>query len=500
MVLLYGIVSDSIIASFSPLHIVSGLIIYGDRVIYCGERDFVIKFIDRFGGELIDYGSYTILPGFHDPHLHLSALAVWDNIVDLSRAGSIEELVGIVKNALMKKNTVWIIGRGWDHMRFREKRMPTIKDLDRLDTGKPILLIRVCGHVAVANKSALEKIDGKMKNIDWNNGLLYEESVEHLWRKALEEIGLESRSYIGALDKLYRHGIVGIGWMSASLNEVVAYHSIKTLKPYTRIYLEPKSFMEWIKYGLPIETLDIHGIKIVLDGSLGAHTAYLSKPYNDKPDSHGKLNMDLKELEKYILIARRKQFHIAIHAIGDRALDIILQLYYIHRLKGERIEHASLVRNDQIELMKSLGPRIALQPGFILSDKWLVERIGRNRLAWAYRIASLSRITKVGFSSDAPVEPIDPWRNIYASITRGEYEGLDIRATTEEKIDLLTALYLHTNGSAEVLYYSDKGCLTQGYSADYIVVDKNPLIINDPRELLKIKVIETRIAGQKVYP
>ncbi len=499
--LLYGVVSDSIVVSFIPLRIVSGLIVFNNRVVYCGDRGFVEEFIDRFNGELIDYGSYTVLPGFIDPHLHLGSLAAWDKIIDLSGVDSIEEMLGIIKEALLReKRASWIIGRGWDHMRFRGKRIPTIRDLERLGTDKPVFLIRVCGHVAVANKVALEKLGMESENIDWNNGILYEDSVSSLWKKALEEIGLEPKSYVDALEKLYRHGIVGIGWMSASLNEVIVYHGIRAVKPHIKIYLEPNSFVEWIKYGLPRNTMNIQGLKIILDGSLGAHTAYLSKPYNDKPDTYGKLNMDMEELEKYLLMAREREYHIAIHAIGDKALDIVLRLYSRYGLIGERIEHASLVRNDQIRLLRDLKPRIALQPGFILSDTWLVERIGWKRLVWTYRIASLSKIAMVGFSSDAPVEPLDPWRNIYAAITRGEYEGLDIATTMEEKIDLLTALHLHTKGSAEVLYYNDKGRLEQGYSADYIVVDRNPLEISDPRELLKIRIIETRIAGHKVYP
>ena len=501
MVLLYGVVADSIVVSFTPLRIVSGLLVFGDRVVYCGDRRFVEGFINRFGGELVDYSGYTVLPGFLDPHLHLGSLAAWDRIVDLSGVDSIEELLSIVKEVLLReKGASWIVGRGWDHMRFKEKRLPTIRDLEQLDTDKPVFLVRVCGHIAVANKAALEKLGRELENVDWDNGLLYEDSVAFLWRKALEEIGLEPKSYVGALEKLYRYGIVGIGWMSALLDEVIVYHGIEAIRPHTKIYLEPNSFVEWIRYGLPRNTLNIHGLKIILDGSLGAHTAYLSKPYNDKPGTYGKLNMDVGELEKYLLMVKEKEFHIAIHAIGDRALDIVLQLYSRHGLIGERIEHASLVRNDQIKLLEDLRPRIALQPGFILSDTWLMERIGWNRLAWAYRIASLSKIAKVGFSSDAPVEPLDPWRNIYAAITRGEYEGLDIAATMEEKIDLLTALHLHTKGSAETLYYNDKGRLEPGYSADYIVVDRNPLEISDPRELLKIRVVETRIAGRKVYP
>ncbi len=499
--LLLGVVADRVVVSYSPLRVVSGLIVYGGRVVYCGDAGFVEDFIRRFGGELVDYGGYTVLPGFHDPHLHLGSLAAWDKVIDLGSASSIDELLGIVRDVLGRGGSGWIVGRGWDHMRFRERRLPTLRDLERLGTDRPVLLVRVCGHVAVANRAALEKLGAcGSGDVDWDNGLLYEGCVETMWRKALEEIGLEPGGYAAVLERLYRHGIVGIGWMSASLGELVAYHGLETVKPYTRVYLEPSSFMEWIGYGLPVGTLDVYGVKIVFDGSLGAHTAYLSKPYSDKPCSNGRLNIGVGELEKYMLMAREKGYHVAVHAIGDKALDIVLELYSRHGLVGERIEHASLVRNNQIGLIAGLRPRIALQPGFILSDTWLVDRMGWDRLSWAYRVATLSRVAEVGFSSDAPVEPLDPWRNIYAAVTRGEYEGLDIAVTVEEKIDIPTALHLHTRGSAETLYYSDKGRLEQGYTADYIVVDRNPLEISDPRELLKISIVETRVAGEKVYP
>ncbi len=498
-----GVVADNIVLSYKPLVYARSILIHDGRVVYAGDPGFVEKVVNLFGGDLYDYGSKTIIPGFIDPHIHIDGLALEEKIVDLRNAGSIKEIKELLKK-YAEKTMGWIIGRGWDQEKLVEKRYPTRRDLDEVSSTRPVYIIRVCGHLAVANTLLLEKyIDRELFNrklVDPVNGLVYEDAVHKILDKSLALQELE-KLMEKIMEKILSMGITGLGWVSANLQGLLAINRFTERKPWTRIYLEPNTFSQWLELGLPPGTLGVDGVKILLDGSLGARTALLTKPYKDKPDTVGTLNIDPEKLEKIIVDARNNRYHVAVHAIGDKALDILLKTYHETGCHGERIEHASLVRNDQLEKIRELEIHIVIQPGFILSDTWIMERIGLERIKWAYRIKSLAKHSKaLGFSSDAPVEPVNPWRNIYAAVSRGEYEELEIsRYTIEEKIGIKEALYHHTRGSAKTLYIEDRGCLEPGYWADFIVVDRNPLEIMDPRELYKISILETWVNGEKAW-
>ncbi len=493
-----GVVSDRIYVSFKPVTIVSGLLLCYGRVVYAGDAGVVEKTVSVLGGELVDYGSYTVMPGFIDAHLHLDSLSLQDLILDLRNTRSVREILEKIREHVSRNpSTPFIVGRGWDQDKLLEKKPPTRRELDEIVPDKPVMLVRICGHMAVVNTKTLEKtgvVTGE--NVDYEKGFVYEEKVGEIWRSlGLEEYAL--RNIASKQKELAGKGITRIGWVSAkTIHPLTITQTIKI-----RYYLSPKDFTAWLEKNLPPGTLSVDGVKILLDGSLGARTAYLSKPYSDDPGNTGKINYDENKLEEIVKHAVSRKYHVAVHAIGDKALDTILGVYNKLGVHGERIEHASLVRDDQIPLLRRLGVKLVVQPGFILSDTWILDRLGKERIRWTYRIKSLldHEIT-IGFSSDAPVEPPDPWRNIYAAITRGENEGLDIAYyTREEKIDVATAIHLHTKGSAETLYMNNVGELKPGYTGDYIVVDENPLEL-EPHELLKTRVVETRVEGEKIYP
>ncbi len=504
--MLYGILADRIHVSFKPVVTVEGLIVFNGMVLYAGRREKIESFVRELGGEIIDYGDKTIIPGFIDPHLHLDSIAFEDNMVDLRGLKNIGEILGEIRDYLREKPyTRAIIGRGWDQDKLAEKRPPYRHELDSISKDKPILLVRICGHMAVANTPLLKMLENTSRGVDADKGFLYEEAVSKALKIIEEYVTIDARDIIEKTIEIARSkGITCFGWMSASLEKVLSLAKTvleeNRITPHIRFYLKPQDFIEWANAGIPPKTLNIDGVKILADGSLGARTAYLSKPYSDKRDTMGTLNISRNELLKIIQKALENGYHTAIHAIGDKTLDIVIEAYSSLKAYGERIEHASLIREDQLTRLAELKPRIVIQPGFILSDTWLVDRIGLERIKWAYRISSLiKKDIIVGFSSDAPVEPPDPWRNIYAAITRGYYEGLDIaRHTRSEAIDIETALYLHTEGSAKTLFLANRGCLKPRYYADYIVLDKDPLETTDPRELFNIRIIETRIAGHKL--
>ncbi len=504
----YGVLGESIISSYKPLRVHDGLIICGDRVVYAGDRNRVEELASILNAPIIMYKKKHILPGFIDSHIHIDSYALKNTILDLTNTTSLKEIVSRLREFIKEnKELEWIIGRGWDQDKLVEKTPPTKELLDNITREKPVVLIRVCGHAATLNTIALEKLGNIVdlgnyrEYIDLDKGIIYEELVD----KLLDNIPVDKKKlkklYTKAINKIYSHGITGIGWVSASIPAVLAYYTTPVIKPYTRIYLKPQDFIQWIKHGLKPGALGVIGVKIIADGSLGARTAYLTKPYNDDPKTRGVLSIEPSKLEKIVGEAKKKKYHTTIHAIGDAALDIILDIYEKHRLLNERIDHASIVREDQVKKLKKLETRIAIQPGFILSDTWILDRIGKDRIKHVYRIKSLyTNNIVIGFSSDAPVEPPNPWRDIYAAVTRGGKENPVLAENTrQEKIDIETALHLHTRGSSKTIYAKARGCLEPGCYADYIVVDRNPLEIDDPEELLSIKILETRINGLLVW-
>ncbi len=509
--------SKYIALSYKPFHRAEAILVVDDRVVASGKRDELLGAARGLGAEEINY-EHPVLPGFVDAHIHVDGLGVLLNSIDLRGVRDVDELGNRVAEEA-KGLGEWIIGRGFDHNLFPDKEPPTRKDLDRFAGDRPVLVIHRSGHMGVVNSQGLEKLIGVVDlavsgGVDLERGFLYEDALMKAYEyikshvPALDYIDI----YRSAIDHIISHGVTSIGIAGCTgrcLKGLRVLERFNQLRLRTHVYLYPENVeLEHIIYeaveGLRRNSLlRVNGVKVFMDGALGTHTAYLSSPYSDKPDTRGKLLMTRDEFEGFVDKASRLGLQVAVHAIGDAALDVVLDTYSRHwsSVLGlrHRIEHASLVRDDQHGLIRELRPVIVVQPHFIITDKWLLERIGMERIHWAYPFRTLYEETAVGFSTDAPVEPINPWETIYAAITRGAYEGLKHgTATRSESMDLLSALDAYTRGSAYALFDDRIGCLEPGCYADYIVVDKDPLEVG-PREIAGIKVLETVLGGERVY-
>ncbi|MEM4757490.1 MAG: amidohydrolase family protein, partial [Desulfurococcaceae archaeon] len=260
-----------------------------------------------------------------------------------------------------------------------------------------------------------------------------------------------------------------------------------------------------IKTGFGDDYLKIMGVKILADGSLGARTAWLSDPYSDDPSTHGYPNIERDVLKKVAREVHHAGLQLAIHGIGDKTIDMILETYSelddVERYR-HRIEHASLLRDDQLVKISRIGIAISVQPHFVISDWWAKRRVGEKRVKWLYRFKSImSMKIPIGLSTDSPVEPLNPWETIYAAVTRGKYDSVEYyRDTKDECIGLEDALYAYTYGSAYILHEErELGSLEPGKLADFVVVDKDPFSVCE-RELKDVKVLETYVSGIKVWP
>ena len=496
--------SEGIVLSSKPFIKVESIIVSRDQVIGYGSRDEVEKIGSRLDAELIDLDK-LVLPGFVDAHLHIDSLGFELSTINLLDVKSREELLERL-SGLKPNIDEWIVVGRFDHLVFPDQRPPTRSELDAVIPDRPVLLIHRSGHMGVVNTRALEKVRDLIREseADVERGWVYESTLWSIRRRIHDLISEDERAemIVRADQHLWSYGVTAVGVAGATrdlLKQLIRLD--RENKLYTRIYVymyveKPEDLKNiWVDY---VETrvlrgrVRVNGVKVLMDGALGPRTAYLSQPYRDDPGNKGVLLHSREWLEEIIYIATTYGLQVAVHAIGDAALDTVLEAYgkvkEMIPVLRHRIEHASLVRDDQVQALKNLRPVLVVQPHFIITDKWVINRVGVDRVNWVYRFKTLYESTILGFSTDAPVEPVNPWETVYAAVTRGVGEGLRHGIlTTKESMDLLDALHAYTRGSAYALRDDKLGCLLPGCYPDMIVVDKNPFDLRDPSELLEIR-------------
>ncbi len=492
------------------------LALHGGRVEVVGSQSSVEEYGSRYGYTVIDLDGRTVVPGLIDAHIHLASLAkAKEAYVDLHSARSIEEIKKLLRGRVNRGET-WILGRGWDQERLEEGRPPTRWDLDPVTGSRPTLLYRVCGHVAVANTAALRaaglledphRVPGvELDEQGRPTGVLREAAAEYVARKAPEPSpGTLARYIEKTLRSLAGLGVTGIHTLYARRVEVQALQLVESVAR-VRIYVEPgiAGHLEGLglRAGFGGEWLKIMGIKILTDGSLGARTAALRRPYSDDPSNTGVMNYTFDEILEYMVLVRDSGFQGSFHAIGDRALEQVLEAAEKVGVTGPalRVEHASLAPPDLRTRLARIGPVVVVQPQFVLSDEWIVERLG-ERAEHAYPFRSLLEAgVRLAASSDAPVEEPNPWLGVYAAVTRGEPEGLPLSSLTpREKLGVEEALTMYTAGSAAAsMEEGFLGCLEPGCAADLAVLDRDPFNAG-PAKLRGTVSLATLVGGKAVH-
>jgi len=511
-------VNGVIYTGFSPPRRVRGLAVVNGIVVYAGDPARAAGIVKGLGGDIVDLGGKVAIPGFVDAHLHLDSLGMSLRSADLRGVRSIAELRERIRRFLEQHpDTEVVFGRGWDQELFKEGRWPTRWDIDDVTGDRPAVLVRVCGHAALLNTRALVEsglIDVKspliMRREDGEpTGVVKEEFVQ----RAIEALGAR-RGLVKALEEGARyvaaHGVTEVGFVSCnldSLNAVMELWRRGKLPIRVRLYLEPEAFRRCsscLAPGFGDGLLRVTGLKVIVDGSLGARTAWLSEPYADDPSTRGSLLWSYEELKEVAMLAFERGFQLAIHAIGDATLDIVLRLYRelgVSQGDRARVEHASVARPEQIAEMAKIGAVAVVQPHFVITDWWVVRRVGKGRVTWVYPFRTMVRRgVRLALSTDAPVEPVDPFETLYAAVTRGINEGIELgRITPNETLEVHEALDAYTRGSAYALRDPMAGSLEPGHYADLVVLSADPLA-TEPTKLRDIEVVETYVGGRRVYP
>jgi len=489
------------------------LAVWKGRVTDIGSSQGILKLRAR-ATRTINLRGNAVLPGFCDSHIHLYSYGMLLRTLDLSKTRSIEEMKRKgAKRASLLRPDEWILGRGWDDEKLREHRLPERHDLDQA-TSNPVFLKRVCGHVAVANSKALS-VSGIDKDTlepeggvilrdpdGAPNGVLKERALEMVEKAIPLSMKEIKKSLVLAARRLTKLGLTSLHCIVNDANELKALQELKRERmiPQSIYAIMPLRLLnQLVTLGLSTQrgegAFRIGGLKLYLDGSLGARTASLNSPYHDNPVSSGMLTMSREELEKVAKTAREGGLQLCIHAIGDRAVDLAIQI--IEEVFGprkckelrHRIEHASLVSEGSRLKMAKLGIIASVQPRFIYSDSWAAERLGAHRLNNLYPFASMNEqgiLLTAG--SDCPVEDPNPFEGVWSAIAR---PGLDGR----ERLKLRQALAAYTENAAFASFCEDsRGTLGPGNIADAVVLDRDPFDCSS-EALRRTRVFKTIIAG-----
>jgi hypothetical protein len=463
----------------------------------------------------------TVLPGLIDCHVHLVKYGLQKTAIDLRNVKSIGELkTRLEKRVSSSAKGSWIVGHGWDQDRFEEKRYPTRLDLDEVAEENPVVLTRVCGHICVANTAALRianirretgPIQGGQIDMDPEKGeptgILREGAQDLVWKAVPPPTSNELEAAILAACKdAVKVGLTSIHCLVDSSTEILALHTLRKRNrlPLRLIILPPRELLEGltalgITTGFGDEYLKIGPVKIFADGSLGARTAALAEDYSDDPGNKGIMIFSQNELNETVEKAHKSDLQVAVHAIGDRAIELALSAVeealsrFPRRNHRHRIEHASVLNRPLITRMKDLNVIASIQPTFTISDFWVPQRVGAERVRLVYPFKTLMKSgVVIAGSSDCPTEILNPILGIHAAVTRGGF-------VPEESLSVNDAIRAFTINAAYASFEEEgKGSIEAGKLADFVVLSEDFTRIR-PQNTKDVRVEMTVVGGSIVY-
>ena len=479
----------------------------------------------------VDLQGRTVTPGLIDSHVHLSW--VGSNFLYLNLTGvqsKAEMLQRVRERAQSVPAGEWLVGLGWDENLFGDGGIPAIEELDAVTPHCPVSLMRVCGHAMLVNRQALKVcgVDASTPILQGGSvvldpatkaptGLLLEtasllitphipeptydqlksslrQAVKLALKSGLTGAHTEDLRYLGGLDQTYQmyDELIHEEDLGLRCNLLIDHQHMPHLKA------------RGMHAGYGDDKLRIGAVKIFSDGAFGRRTALLSQPYADSPQEHGVAVFSPEQLLDIVRQARALSMPVAVHAIGDQAVQNVLDaLDAVGPVRyRDRVIHAQLIRQDLLERLKGPNRIVDIQPRFVASDfPWVMERLGQERMPFAYAWKTMmdNGVACAG-GSDSPVEPIQPLLGIHAAVTRrapGErHEGWN----PAERLSVLDALRLFTQGGAYATNEEDvKGSLAPGKYADFTVYSQDIVAAQDADVLLETQIEMTVIGGQVYY-
>ena len=501
--------------------------IRGGTILAVGDSAAVARYVGS-GTRTLRADGGLVMPGFVDGHTHFIDGGFQLASIDLRTAATPQEFIRrIAEYAGRLKPGQWITGGDWDHTLWKGAPLPRKDWIDSVTPNNPIFVNRLDGHEALANSAAF-RAAGVTKDTPTPPGgeiLRDPRSGEPLGvvkdqalgvvGRAIPEPSAEERD--SALARALAHaeslGVTATAHMSASFADLGSYRRLERAGRMTlrvALYLPIERWRDVAdtvrRRGQGDDWVRIGGCKGYMDGSAGSRTAYFFQPYSDSAGYYGLLQHPEADMRAWIGGADSAGLQIAVHAIGDRANAILLQIYdSVARAHGARdrrfrVEHAQHLRPEDIARFGERGVVPSMQPYHAIDDgRWVEQRIGPERIKTTYAFRRLLDTgAKLAFGSDWTVAPIDAILGVYAAVTRRTLDGKHPDGwIPEQKVTVAEALRAYTWGNAWATFNESKwGTLAPGNLADVVVVDRN-LFLMPPDSLDRARVRYT-IAGGKV--
>jgi predicted amidohydrolase YtcJ len=510
----------------SPGRVAGSIAVRGGRIVYLGDDAGALA-LRGPATKVIELGGRAVTPGLIDAHSHLRGLGAALDQVDLGGAASYEEVIRRVREAASGHPAgAWILGRGWDQNRWPDKRFPDHHALSLAVPDHPVWLTRVDGHAALLNDRAMAALGIGAATPDPPGGRLLRDAAGQptgvLVDRAMNLGRLpdptrfdRERQLAAAAHHCVAFGLTTVTDMGIGQADYEAYSELRRtgrlpLRAALFIADDPSLLARWFERGPEIDPaarITVRGVKMYADGALGSRGAALLEPYSDDPGNLGLLVSTEQHLEAVARQAAAHGFQVAIHAIGDRGG--LLALDAMERALGGprpqlrfRLEHAQVLRLQDIERLARLGIIASMQPTHATSDMpWAQDRLGEARLAGAYAWRKvLNAGGRLALGSDFPVESADPRLGLFAAVTRQDLTGQPPGGWRPgERLSREEALRGFTLDAAWSLFLdSEVGSLEVGKRADLVVFGSDPMTV-PAAELPRVTVDLTLVDGQVVY-
>ena len=507
----------------------SAVAISGDTVTAVGDSAALSRLIGQKTRVLAN-GQAMVVPGFMDDHVHFMDGGFQLAGVDLRPASSPSEFIGRLKDfAAERRPGEWIIGGDWDHERWPGTPLPRREWIDSVTPNNPVFVQRLDGHMGIANSLALRLagIIKATKDIPGGvivresktgepTGVLKDEAMNPVFAAIPAPTAGQRDAALGrALAYAAAKGVTAIAYVSVPFADLGAFQRAKAAGRLTlrAALFFPLSEWKWVAdtvaaMGRGDDWLRIGGVKGQVDGSLGSTTALFYHPYDDEPTTSGLLTTPEGWLRRWIGAADSAGLQVAVHAIGDRANGLLLDIYdsvaKAHGPKDRRfrIEHAQHLRPQDIGRMARMGVIASMQPYHTIDDgRWAQKRIGPERIKTTYAFRSILETGgHLAFGSDWTVAPIDPILGIYAAVTRRTIDGKNpVGWVPGQKVSVEEALRAYTVENAYGVFAErTRGMLKPGYLADLVLLDQDLTAI--PAEAIEgVQVRATVVGGKVVY-
>jgi predicted amidohydrolase YtcJ len=507
----------------------------GEFIIAVTSNKNINQYIKEGITKVIDAKGRLLIPGFNDAHCHFSSIN--PDYIDLRYITDPKIITERVKEKVAKAKPGELIrGGNWEHEMFYNKQWPTKELIDPVSPNNPVALSRADGHSVLVNsyviknsgitKDTPDPFGGEIQK-DPETGEptgIFKETAKRLLeyeavkvkRTPEEEEERLMKGWQAAFAMAAKLGVTTVQLPPGQFEMYQKFRDMgkltlrvyvgqplpedeKQLEHYLELQKKYPSEDNWIRFGF---------LKGFIDGTLGSATMLVFEPFEDEPDKTGLAMMPYEELERRIMAADKMGFQVAIHAIGPKANQWILNAFEkAQEVNGKRdsrhrSEHAQILTLDDIPRFSKLGVIASMQPTHCITDKRFAEkRIGHERCKGAYAWRRLLDAgAKIAFGTDYSVEPLDPLEGLYASVTRKDRAGEPGPGWfPDQKLTMEEAIELYTLGSAYAEFMEGrKGMIKKDYLADMVIYDKDLMKI-PPEEIMKALVDYTIVGGKVVY-